>query len=116
MKAWLLLSIVVGATVVSDLLQSFEMKRQGEVRTAATFLASVFQKKLLILSVLSMAVSFFSFMALVQIADLSFAVPASAASVVLETILASVILKERVDRRRWMGVACVACGVYLLAL
>ncbi len=116
MKAWLLLSVVVGATVVSDLLQSFEMKRQGEVRTAATFLASVFQKKLLILSVLSMAVSFFSFMALVQIADLSFAVPASAASVVLETILASVILKERVDRRRWMGVACVACGVYLLAL
>ena len=47
---------------------------------------------------------------------LSFAVPASAASVVLETILASIILKERVDRRRWMGVACVALGVYLLAL
>ena len=39
-----------------------------------------------------------------------------AASVVIETILASVILKERVDRRRWMGVACVAGGVYLLAL
>jgi len=116
MKAWLLLSVVVGATVVSDLLQSFEMKRQGEVHTASSFLASVFQKKLLILSIFCMAISFFSFMALVQIADLSFAVPASAASVVLETILASVILKERVDRRRWMGVACVACGVYLLAL
>ncbi|MEI9812659.1 MAG: EamA family transporter [Acidobacteriota bacterium] len=113
---WLLLGTVVGATVVSDILQSFEMKRAGEVREAASFLASVFQKKLLMLSVLCMAVSFFAFMALVQVADLSFAVPASAASVVLETILASLILKERVDARRWIGVACVAAGVYLLAL
>lgn len=116
MKAWLLLSVVVGATVISDLLQSFEMKRQGEVVAASSFLASVFQKKLLILSIVCMAFSFFAFMALVQITDLSFAVPASAASVVLETILASVILKERVDRRRWIGAACVAAGVYLLAL
>lgn len=115
MKTWLLLGIVVGATVVSDLMQSFEMKRSGEVQAASSFVASIFQKKLLILSILCMAVSFFAFMALVQIADLSFAVPASAASVVLETILAAVILKERVDRRRWIGVACVACGVYLLA-
>lgn len=116
MRAWLLLAIVVGATVCSDLLQSFEMKRQGEVVAASSFLAGIARKKLLILSIVCMAVSFFAFMALVQIADLSFAVPASAASVVLETILASIILKERVDRRRWAGVACVACGVYLLAL
>lgn len=116
MKTWLLLSAVVGATVVSDLLQSFEMKRAGEVREAGTFLAGVFQKKLLILSILFMAISFFAFSELIKIADLSFAVPASAASVVLETILAWAILKERVDRRRWLGVASVACGVYLLAL
>jgi drug/metabolite transporter (DMT)-like permease len=116
MKAWLLLSTVVGATVTSDILQSFEMKRQGEVQQASTFLARVFQKKLLILSIFCMAISFFAFMALVQIADLSFAVPASAASVVLETLLAAVILKERVDYKRWLGVACVALGVYLLAL
>lgn len=116
MKIWLLLGTVVGATVVSDLLQSFEMKRAGEVRAVGTFVASVFQKKLLILSIAFMAVSFFAFSELVRIADLSFAVPASAASVVLETILAALILKERVDRRRWLGVACVAAGVYLLAL
>lgn len=116
MKAWLLLSIVVSATVLSDMLQAFEMKRQGEVHGAGSFLATVFQKKLLILSIFCMAISFFAFMSLVQVADLSFAVPASAASVVLETILASIILKERVDVRRWLGVACVAAGVYLLAL
>ncbi len=116
MRSWLLLSVVVGATVTSDMLQAFEMKRQGEVQQAGTFVASIFQKKLLILSIFCMAISFFAFMSLVQIADLSFAVPASAASVVLETILATIILKERVDKRRWLGVACVAAGVYLLAL
>jgi len=116
MKAWLLLAVVVSATVTSDLLQSYEMKRQGEVTAAGAFLATLASKKLLILSVFCMAISFFAFMALVQIADLSFAVPASAASVVLDTLLARLLLKEQVDFRRWSGAACVACGVYLLAL
>lgn len=115
MKAWLLLAAVVGATVASDLLQSFEMKRVGEVRGAG-ILGALASKKLLILSVACMAVSFFAFMALVQTAELSFAVPASAASVALDTILARALLKERVDARRWIGAGCVACGVYLLAL
>ncbi len=116
MKAWLLLSTVIGATVCSDLLQSFEMKRQGEVLAAGSFLASIAKKKLLILSIFCLAISFFAFIALVQLADLSFAVPATGASVVLETLLARIILKERVDARRWIGIAFVAAGVYLLAL
>jgi len=116
MKAWLLLGVVVAATVAGDLLQSYEMKRQGEVTEAGAFLATLAHKKLLILAVFSMAISFFAFMALIQIADLSFAVPASAASVVLDTLLARLVLKEQVDFRRWSGAACVACGVYLLAL
>ena len=116
MKAWLLLGVVVAATVAGDLLQSYEMKRQGEVTEAEAFLATLARKKLLILAVFSMAISFFAFMALIQIADLSFAVPASAASVVLDTVLARLVLKEQVDFRRWSGAACVACGVYLLAL
>ena len=62
-----------------------------------------------------MAVSFFAFMTLLEGADLSFAVPASAASLVLETILARIVLKEHVDTRRWLGACLVACGVALLA-
>jgi uncharacterized membrane protein len=63
-----------------------------------------------------MAISFFAFMTLLETADLSFAVPVSAASLVLETILARIVLKERVDARRWMGAVLVAAGVWLLAL
>jgi uncharacterized membrane protein len=63
-----------------------------------------------------MALSFFAFMTLLQTADLSFAVPVSAASLVIETILARVLLKEKVDARRWAGALLVAGGVWLLAL
>jgi len=119
MRALGLLSIVICATVVSDLLQSHEMKRVGEVTDFAgggltRFGATLARNRGLILSVFCMAISFFAFMALGQVAELSFAVPASAASIVLETILARLILKERVDPRRWIGVACVAGGVALL--
>lgn len=121
MKAWLLLAVIVGSTVIGDLLQSREMKLHGEVRDfrpsgLGRLMASLARRKYLILAVMFMAVSFFAFMALVQVADLSFAVPASAGSLVIETILARWILKERVDTRRWMGAALVACGVWLLAL
>ena len=67
------------------------------------------------LAVAFMAVSFFSFLELLKIADLSFAVPVSAATIVLETLLARVLLGERVDARRWMGAVLVAAGVLLLA-
>ena len=62
-----------------------------------------------------MAISFFAFMALVQVAPLSFAVPASAATFVLETILAKFVLKESVGPRRAAGALLVLSGVVLLA-
>ncbi len=43
------------------------------------------------LAILCMAASFFAFLALVQTQPLSFAVPASAATFVLETVLAKIV-------------------------
>jgi len=119
-KAWLLLATIVFSTAAADVLQSIEMRRHGEIRDfgprgLGTLAATLARKKYLILAVFFMAVSFFAFMTLVEVADLSFAVPASAATVVIETILARLLLKEAVDGRRWMGAALVACGVWLLA-
>ncbi|HEV2200415.1 MAG TPA: EamA family transporter [Bryobacteraceae bacterium] len=119
-RAWLLLAVIVGCTVMSDLLTSFEMKRHGEIEDFAPSplgrtLHAMARKKYLILAIVFMAISFFTFVTLVQTADLSFAVPASALNIVVETILARTILKERVDSRRWWGVCLVAFGVGMLA-
>ena len=117
---WILVGLVVGSTVLADLLQSFEMKRHGEVSDFGAsglkrLAATLARKKLLILSVFFMSVSFFAFIGLLKVADLSFAVPATAASVVFETILARLVLKENVNGHRWAGAGLIACGVYLVS-
>jgi drug/metabolite transporter (DMT)-like permease len=115
---WVLLSIMVVATALSDILQSYEMKRAGEQSVAprgiGRLLAMIVRRRYLLLSIVCLAFSFFAFMALVQSAPLSFAVPASAASFILETILAKVLLKERIGPRRAAGTLLVLGGVILL--
>lgn len=115
---WFLLTLMVAGTVLSDLLQSYEMKRAGRHSVGARSLVRlarlIAQRKFLILSIACMAVSFFAFMALVQSEPLSFAVPASAASFVLETLLAGLVLRERISTRRAAGALLVLCGVILV--
>lgn len=115
---WILVVLMVGATVLSDLLQSYEMKRAGEQSVGARgllrLLGMIARKKFLIMAIGCMAVSFFSFMALVQTEPLSFAVPASAASFILETALAKFVLKEHVGVKRAAGALIVLAGVVLL--
>lgn len=121
MTAWLLVALIVGSTTAADLLQSREMRRHGRIddfrpASLAEKLNDLFRRPFLLMAIAAMAVSFFSFLALVSIADLSFAVPATAASFVSETILAKYLLKEHVNASRWAGVLLVTCGVALLAV
>ena len=118
---WALVLVVVAATTASDLIQSREMKQHGAIEDLrpgrwGTILASIAQRRRLIVAVLFMALSFFAFLKLLSVADLSFAVPATALSYVVETILARYFLGERVVIQRWAGVGLVACGVALLSL
>jgi transporter family protein len=117
MSPWIYVAIIVVSTVASDVLQSWEMKRQGEVMDfgIGRLLRTLLSKTPLIVSVVFLAISFYAFLALLQVADLSFAVPATALSLVAETVLARILLKEKVTAARWAGTALVAIGVYLLA-
>ena len=116
---WGLLATMVVSTVIGDLLQSHEMKLSGaqqvNARGLARLLRIIFSRRYLLLAILCMAVSFFAFMALLQNAPLSFAVPASAVTFVLETVLARFVLKEVVGLRRAFGALLVLGGVVLLA-
>jgi len=117
---WFLVAIIVACTTVGEILQAKGMRQQGEISdfhpgALGRLLAHMAQNRNIILSVTCMAISFFSFMALISIADLSFAVPATAASYVFETVLAKFLLGERITGRRWIGASLVACGVALLS-
>jgi drug/metabolite transporter (DMT)-like permease len=115
---WILLGIVVVTTVLADLLQSHEMKiaaaEKGNTFGFPALLKALATRPNLILAIAALALSFFAFLALVQTQPLSFAVPASAASFVVETVLAKLVLKERVDARRAAGALLVFSGIVLL--
>src|SRR5690242_12267204 len=96
------------------------MKKHGEVhhfggRAIVHLVLRLARNWYVIGGIAAMAVSFFALMSLLSIAPLSFAVPATALSYIVETILAKVILGERVNWQRWMGAVIVASGVVLLA-
>jgi len=116
---WTLVGINIVSTVVSDLLQSHELKQAGaqsvDARGLVRLVRIIAARRYLILSIVFLAVSFFAFMALVQSAPLSFAVPASAGSFLLETVLARLVLHERIGGRRAAGHLLVLAGILLLA-
>ncbi len=118
---WALVAVIVATTTLGEVWQAAAMKQHGEIQdfrpsAIGRVLAMLARNKYIMASFMAMAVSFFSFMALLSVADLSFAVPASAASYVTETVLAKYFLKEKVNLGRWAGAGLVACGVALLSL
>ena len=118
---WTLVGLIVVFNATGDLLNTAGMKRHGEVED---FGAGAMKKLLLALArnafvvggVIAMAVSFFCLLSLLSIAPLSFAVPATASSYILETFLAQYLLGEHVSWQRWFGACVVAAGVVMLAL
>ena len=118
---WILIGTIVMATSVGEILQAAGMRHHGEIhdfrpgalRRAAGVLV---RNRFVIGSVVGMAVSFFAYMGLLTISELSFAVPVTAVTYAIETVLAKYILKEHVNGLRWAGASLVLCGVALVSL
>lgn len=117
----LLIAIIVAATTVGEVLQAAGMRRHGEIHdfrpgALGRAAALLVRNRFVIGSVVAMAISFFAYMDLLTISDLSYAVPATAVTYALETVLAKYVLKEHVNWLRWVGATLVICGVALVSL
>ena len=117
---WTLVLMLICATTVGDVFRSLGMRRHGEIRdfrpgAIGKAFGMVASNSFVIVSTCAMAVSFFTFLKLVAIAPMSFAVPMSAAAFIPETLLARVLLREAVDWRRWAGVGLILIGVFFIA-
>ncbi len=118
---WLLVGIIVAATTVGEVLQALGMRRHGEIRDfrpgAIGRVMTVLARDWYVMaSIVAMAVSFFAYIGLLTVAELSFAVPVTAVTYALETLLAKYVLKERVTWVRWAGASLVIGGVALVSL
>jgi drug/metabolite transporter (DMT)-like permease len=118
---WILVGIIIACNATGDLLNAFGMRQHGGVEDfhpsgIRRLIRSISRNRYVVGGIIAMFVGFFALLSLLSIADLSFAIPATAGSYMIETILAKWILKEQVHWQRWLGACLVACGVGLLSL
>lgn len=116
---WLLIGIVT--STFGDLMTAKGMAQHGDTEDfgaigLARILHHIATHRLVIFGIFFDAISFFSVMALLSVAPVSFAVPASAGSYIMKIILAHSYLGEHIDGRRQWGAVCVAVGIVLISL
>lgn len=118
---WVWVAITVISGSLGDVLSAEGMARQGEATQFRSpgvpgRLRYIFTHPKVIAGMCANAVSFASFIGLLSVAELSFAVPVTALGYILRTVLAKFYLREYVNWERWAGVVLVAVGVLLIAL
>jgi bacterial/archaeal transporter family protein len=116
---WRLAALTSVCNTVGDVLNTAGMKREPEVeklnpKALTAMLSRIVRNPRVIGGVVSLTAGFVAMVSLLSIANVSFVVPATAISFVLETLLAKYILKKDVGFRRWVAASLVACGVVLL--
>ena len=121
MKTAMTLSIIILAGSLGDVFIAKGMKRVGEISTLRLRELALIGKGMVrnaafLLGILCLAISFCAFLAVLSWADLSFIVPATSLSFVVSTLGAKWLLKERINRLRWLGTLLVCVGVALLSL
>jgi len=117
---WILVGFIIACSTASDLLNTAGMRVHGEVtdfkpKGILRFVQGLFGNSYVLGGVLALVLSFFALMSLLSIAPVSFALPATAGSFLIETALAKAIFKEDVHWQRWLGAVVVGLGVALLA-
>lgn len=119
MKTALMLGIVVIAGTGGELCLTRAMKVAGEVmhfhpRVVLGAMRRAGKSGWMWIGFALMILSFFSLLALLSWANVSFVIPATALSYVAGATGGKFLLGEQVNARRWMGVALVCAGVALV--
>ncbi len=112
--------IVVPGTC-GEICMSHTMKTVGEVtdfrpRAIIHTLGRALRVPWFWIGITMMAAGFFSLLALLSLANVSFVFPATAISYAVGTLGGKIFLGERVTPQRWAGVLLVCVGVVLVFL
>jgi drug/metabolite transporter (DMT)-like permease len=92
------------------------MKQAGAIDIHhLTRVLSALSNPFVILGILLLLICLSSYMSALSFADLSYIMPATAASYVVMVLLSLVWLHEQVGQRRWAGVAFIVLGVATVA-
>ncbi len=114
-------SLIVVAGTAGELCISRAMKEIGEVHdfrpvAIVKFVFRALRVKWTWIGVGLMAIGFFSLLGILAFENVSFVVPVTALSYVAGAFGGMFFLGERVNSRRWLGIALVCVGVTLVVL
>ena len=120
MTALMIMLVVLGGSV-GDVFITKGMKEVGEIATLnarelVRIAGRTLTNKWFLIGIFFMAVSFFSFLAVLSWADLSLVLPATSISFVITTVGAKLYLQEKISPVRWAGIVLVCVGVALISL
>ena len=113
------LSIVILAGTGGELLAAHAMKQSARLQAiggpaVGALLQRAFRLGAMWAGLMLQALAFFTLLALLSWADLSFVVPATALNYVVGAAGSALFLREQVDRTRWAGVLLVCVGVAVI--
>jgi drug/metabolite transporter (DMT)-like permease len=117
----ILFLLIIVAGTGGELCVSRAMKSVGEVtdfrpKAIVEVILRALQDGWMWAGVGLMATAFFSLLGALSFMNVSFVVPVTALSYVAGALGAILFLRERVSRRRWVGVVLVSLGVTLVFL
>jgi drug/metabolite transporter (DMT)-like permease len=122
LATWLIIIGLVALNSAGDMCTAKAMRTVGDFselrRKSGIFgvVRAVLTEPWFFIGLLAMALSFFALLAALSLIDLSIVVPASASMTFLLNLLgAKFILKEHVNRRRWLSGMLVLGGIVLLS-
>src|SRR5262249_21299695 len=119
MKTFLLLFSLIACSSIGEILLAKGIRRVGDLsllpKELVRALSRMVRNPYLFGAVACLAISFFSFIALLSYSDLSFIAPLTSVCYITKTVGAHFFLQERISRERWLGALTVAFGVAVIS-
>src|SRR5215831_19154296 len=118
MKTLGLLTTLILSSSLGDILSARAMRQIGDVHLTISGVVRAVRLGVrnpwLLLGIVCQAIAFASFLGLLSFVDLSYVVPLTAVTYLINTVGSRFFLKERISRERWIGTLLVVFGVVLV--
>lgn len=121
LKTYLLILVMIIAGPLGNLMLGKGMKNIGKVTTTISspgelfhVLARILSSGTIWLGIASLLTFFVAYMLVLSWADYSYVQPASAMAYAVVAVLATLLLGEVVSPLRWLGIAIICLGVFVV--
>ncbi|MDQ3249490.1 MAG: EamA family transporter [Chloroflexota bacterium] len=118
MDYWWLIALSISSGVAGQTALKLGVSQPGAARGAATMvglLTMIVQSPLVLTGLVLYGIGALAWIAVLARMDLSYAYPFLALNFVLITLVSRLALGETIPTARWMGIAVICVGIFLIA-